>query len=121
MAFPQPEAGQTVRCVLCQGGQCLASGDLHNFKLHLEAAHSAVFDLDFLVSIAFLEREERARIVETVYPRVKKYFQTLRAAPKKTPLSIEKRLEEDAELRVRQHGVPQRVTGRHRQSAALHQ
>ena len=97
MAFPQPEAGQTVRCVLCQGGQCLASGDLHNFKLHLEAAHSAVFDLDFLVSIAFLEREERARIVETVYPRVKKYFQTLRAAPKKTPLSIEKRLLEDLE------------------------
>ena len=99
MAAIHPVETQTeaVRCVLCQGGLSLKDGNLHNFKNHLETAHSAVFDLDFLVSIAFLEMEERERIVETVYPRVKKYFETLRSAPKKTQLAIEKRLLEDLE------------------------
>ena len=91
------ETQNPIRCVLCQGGLCLTSGDLHNFKDHLEKAHNAVFDLDFLVSIAFLETAERERIVETVYPRVKKYFQTLRADPLSGQLSLEKRLLEDLE------------------------
>ena len=86
-----------VRCVLCQGGICLTNGNLTNFKDHLEKAHSAVFDLDFLVSIAFLETAERERIVETVYPRVKKYFQTLLSDPLSAQLNIEKRLLEDLE------------------------
>ena len=91
------ETKTTVRCVLCQGGLCLNSGNLHNFKDHLEKAHNAVFDLDFLVSIAFLETAEREKIVETVYPRVKKYFQTLRSDPLSGQLNIEKRLLEDLE------------------------
>ena len=88
---------EAVRCVLCQGGLSLRGGNLNNFRDHLETAHSAVFDLDFLVSIAFLETEERERIVETVYPRVKKYFEILRSAPDKAQLAIEKRLLEDLE------------------------
>jgi len=100
-----------VRCVLCQGGLCLNSGNLHNFKDHLETAHSAVFDLDLLVSIAFLETAEREKIVETVYPRVKKYFQTLRSNLKNTQLTIEKRLLEDLEEDAAKESKKRKLTG----------
>jgi len=105
------ETKNTVRCVLCQGGLCLTTGDLTNFRDHLEKAHNAVFDLDFLVSIAFLETAERERIVETVYPRVKKYFQTLRSDPLRGQLNIEKRLLEDLEENSGQVNKRRKVKG----------
>ena len=100
-----------MRCVLCQGGLCLTSGNLTNFKDHLEKAHNAVFDLDFLVSIAFLETAERERIVETVYPRVKKYFQTILSDPLRGQLNIEKRLMEDLEENSTQVNKRRKVKG----------
>jgi len=90
----------TVKCLLCQASLNLNSGHLDKIKNHLETAHDVIYDLDLIISLGFLEAEERKKIVETVFPRIKKFFSDVkeRASQPSPRLGIEKRLLEDEEL-----------------------
>ena len=92
------QSSSVVKCLLCQASLNLSRGSLDKFKHHLEAAHESVFDLDLVISVSFLETEEKERIVETVFPRIKKFFTDMKNSSQDTRLGIEKRLMEDEEL-----------------------
>jgi len=93
------QSSSVVKCLLCQASLNLSrGGSLDKFKHHLEAAHDSVFDLDLVISVSFLETEEKERIVETVFPRIKKFFTDMKNSSQDTRLGIEKRLMEDEEL-----------------------
>jgi len=92
------QSSSVVKCLLCQASLNLSRGSLDKFKHHLEAAHESVFDLDLVISVSFLETEEKERIVETVFPRIKKFFTDMKNSSLDTRLGIEKRLMEDEEL-----------------------
>ena len=85
-----------VKCLLCQASLNLRSGDLDKFRTHLETSHEIVYDMDLIISVSFLESEEKERIVETVFPRIKKFFQDIKNRNQEPlKLNIEKRLLED--------------------------
>ena len=87
-----------VECLLCKASLNLSSGNLDKFKLHLDTEHSAVFDIDLVISVSFLQTEEKERIVETVFPRIKKFFRDVKNTNKvPAKLKIEKRLLEEDE------------------------
>ena len=71
-----------VECLLCKASLNLSSGNLDKFKLHLDTEHSAVFDIDLVISVSFLQTEEKERIVETVFPRIKKFFRDVKTPTK---------------------------------------
>ena len=86
-----------VKCVLCKANINLRRGNLDKFKGHLDSFHEAIFDVDLIISISFLETEEKERIVGTVFPRIKKFFKDLSIAnvsEEPRALAIEKKLEE---------------------------
>jgi len=88
-----------VKCLLCQASLNLRSGDLDKFRTHLETSHEIVYDMDLIISVSFLESEEKERIVETVFPRIKKFFQDIKNHNQEPlKLNIEKRLLEDDDL-----------------------
>ena len=87
-----------VKCVLCKANINLRRGNLDKFKTHLDSFHETVFDLDLVISISFLEVEEKERIVGTVFPRIKKFFKDLREDEEPRQLTIEKKLEEEGVL-----------------------
>lgn len=88
-----------VKCLLCQASLNLRSGDLDKFRSHLETSHDTVYDMDLIISVSFLESEEKERIVETVFPRIKKFFQDIKNHNQEPiKLNIEKRLLEDDDL-----------------------
>ena len=91
----------TIKCLLCQGSISLGQGNLDKFKHHLEAAHEALHDQDLIVAVSFLESEEKERIVETVFPRIKKFFQEIKTrGDTETPRQgLDKRLLEEDETR----------------------
>ena len=85
-----------VKCVLCQANLNLKRGSLDKFKSHLDNFHDAIFDLDLIISLSFLETEEKERIVGTVFPRIKKFFTDVSSSEKEPiALAIEKKLEEE--------------------------
>ena len=87
-----------VECLLCRASLNLSAGNLDKFKLHLDTEHSAVFDIDLVISVSFLQTEEKERIVETVFPRIKKFFRDVKNTNKvPSKLKIEKRLLEEDE------------------------
>merc|ERR1712129_491074 len=93
----------SVLCLLCRGAVNLKTGDLGKFKIHLESVHDAVYDMDLVISLAFLEGGEKEGIVENMFPRIKNFFKSIKHSPKNftgEKLSIEKRLleEEDEEI-----------------------
>jgi len=90
----------TVKCLLCQASLNLSSGHLDKIKNHLETAHDVIYDHDLIISLGFLEAEERKKIVETVFPRIKKFFSDVkdRSSQPSPRLGIEKRLLEDEEI-----------------------
>ena len=91
-------SSSVVKCLLCQASLNLSRGSLDKFKHHLETVHESVFDLDLVISVSFLETEEKERIVETVFPRIKKFFLDMKISNQDTRLEIEKRLLEDEEI-----------------------
>ena len=91
-------SSSVVKCLLCQASLNLSRGSLDKFKHHLETVHESVFDLDLVISVSFLETEEKERIVETVFPRIKKFFQDMKISNQDTRLEIEKRILEDEEI-----------------------
>ena len=88
-----------VKCVLCKANINLRRGNLDKFKSHLDSFHETVFDLDLIISISFLESEEKERIVATVFPRIKKFFRDLREDEEPRQLNIEKKLEQEGVLK----------------------
>ena len=87
-----------VECLLCKASLNLNKGNLDKFKHHLDTAHNAIFDMDLIISVSFLQTEEKERIVDTVFPRIKKFFRDIKYSEQKTPkLFIEKRLLEEDE------------------------
>ena len=93
------QSNSVVKCLLCQASLNLRSGDLDKFRTHLETSHETVYDIDLIISVSFLESEEKERIVETVFPRIKKFFQDIKNHNQEPlKLNIEKRLLEDDDL-----------------------
>ena len=90
----------TIKCLLCQASLNLSSGDLDKFRQHLETSHDTVHDMDLIISVSFLESEEKERIVDTVFPRIKKFFMDVRSSisQEEPRLTIQKRLLEDDDL-----------------------
>ena len=87
-----------VECLLCKASLNLNKGNLDKFKHHLDTAHNAIFDMDLIISVSFLQTEEKERIVDTVFPRIKKFFRDIKDSDQNTPkLFIEKRLLEEDE------------------------
>ena len=69
-----------VKCILCRGSVNLKSGDLSRFKIHLETVHDALYDMDLIISVAFLEDGEKDSIVENVFPRIKTFFKAVKSS-----------------------------------------
>ena len=86
-----------VRCVLCQANLNLKSGNLDKFKSHLDNFHEAAFDIDLIISLSFLETEEKKKIVSSVFPQIRKFFADMSSGEQKPKvlLAIEKKLEEE--------------------------
>ena len=95
------QSNSVVKCLLCQASLNLRAGDLDKFRTHLETSHDTVYDMDLIISVSFLESEEKERIVETVFPRIKKFFQDIKNHNQEPlKLNIEKRLLEDEDTGV---------------------
>jgi len=90
----------SVLCLLCRGAINLKSGNLERFKSHLESVHDALYDMDLVISLAFLEGGEKDGIVENMFPRIKHFFKSIKHNAEnysEEKLGIEKRLLEEEE------------------------
>jgi len=88
----------SVLCILCRGAVNLKSRDLSKFKTHLETIHDASYDLDLLISLAFLDSGEKEGIVESMFPRIREFFRSIKHSSSNyavEKLDIEKRLQDD--------------------------
>merc|ERR1719347_2010759 len=90
----------SVLCLLCRGAINCKSGNLERFKSHLESVHDALYDMDLVISLAFLEGGEKEGIVENMFPRIKHFFKSIKhnaESYSEVKLGIEKRLLEEEE------------------------
>jgi len=90
----------SVLCLLCRGAINLKSGNLERFKSHLESVHDALYDMDLVISLAFLEGGEKEGIVDNMFPRIKHFFKSIKHNAEnysEDKLGIEKRLLEEEE------------------------
>merc|ERR1719376_1177707 len=90
----------SVLCLLCRGAINLKSGNLERFKSHLESVHDALYDMDLVISLAFLEGGEKDGIVENMFPRIRHFFKSIKHNAEnysEEKLGIEKRLLEEEE------------------------
>ena len=63
-----------VRCAMCQGNVSIVPGNLETMRMHLENQHDVFHQLDFFISINFLEGFEMEEIISKALPRMKVIF-----------------------------------------------